>query len=295
MPDKNFYCSNMSISQSEPLFATASYCAAFLLVRHPCPFPEKIKDAFLPPQWIKRVSDFARRKNAKLILIRETDHIPLPEVIFVDHFNHRYKRMVVAEADFEFFDFAAAISSTELPWEYDPFLLVCTNGKKDKCCSVKGFPLYLHLLEQSPYHVFQCSHVGGDRFAANVLLMPFGIYYGRLVSAETEKLVRSINQREILLNNYRGSAHLNFKKQAVEFFLRRELDYLKIESRFMITGLRHNASLTEASGIFNDHYFELTMDVYEDGYQNFLTCKSATMESNKKYTLLDIHTSRPGH
>jgi hypothetical protein len=44
----------------------------------------------------------------------------------------------------------------------------------------------------------RCSHVGGDRFAANVVVAPYGLYYGHVPPAEVLGLVRRTS---------RGSSH----------------------------------------------------------------------------------------
>ena len=63
---------------------------------------------------------------------------------------------------------------------YDPFFLVCTHGRHDTCCAVEGRPVAAALESARPGAVWECSHVGGDRFAANVVAMPHGIYYGQV-------------------------------------------------------------------------------------------------------------------
>lgn len=62
----------------------------------------------------------------------------------------------------------------------DTLVLVCTHGKKDVCCAVRGRPVALHLAGLWPQQTWECSHTGGDRFAANVLLLPDGATYGGL-------------------------------------------------------------------------------------------------------------------
>jgi (2Fe-2S) ferredoxin len=62
----------------------------------------------------------------------------------------------------------------------EPLLLVCTNGRKDVCCAVRGRPVALGLAARFPEQTWECTHTGGDRFAANVLLLPDGAIYGGL-------------------------------------------------------------------------------------------------------------------
>lgn len=80
----------------------------------------------------------------------------------------------------------------------------------------------------------QCSHIGGDRFACNVLWMPYGIYYG-FVSPETaEELVESVRQKRILLSHLRGRSCFPPFIQAAEYFLRRELGLVHVTAPSLV-------------------------------------------------------------
>jgi (2Fe-2S) ferredoxin len=45
---------------------------------------------------------------------------------------------------------------------------------------VRGRPVAAALAERWPDWTWECSHVGGDRFAANLVVLPDGAYYGYL-------------------------------------------------------------------------------------------------------------------
>jgi (2Fe-2S) ferredoxin len=59
-------------------------------------------------------------------------------------------------------------------------ILVCTHGVHDVCCALRGRPVAEALADVWPDRLWECSHVGGDRFAPNVVLLPDGFYYGDL-------------------------------------------------------------------------------------------------------------------
>ena len=59
-------------------------------------------------------------------------------------------------------------------------LLVCAHGVHDTCCAVHGRPVAAALAERWPDLVWECTHVGGDRFAPNLVVLPDGFYYGNL-------------------------------------------------------------------------------------------------------------------
>lgn len=62
-------------------------------------------------------------------------------------------------------------------------LLVCTHGTHDQCCAVRGRPVAAALATEWPELVWECSHLGGDRFSGNLIVLPTGTYLGHLDAA----------------------------------------------------------------------------------------------------------------
>ncbi len=62
----------------------------------------------------------------------------------------------------------------------DPLLLVCTHGRRDRCCAVDGRALAAAVVATGETDVWECSHLGGHRFAPTALVLPTGYLYGRL-------------------------------------------------------------------------------------------------------------------
>lgn len=89
----------------------------------------------------------------------------------------------------------------------DPLLLVCTHGKRDACCARSG-PGVVAALEQEvdPAWVWQSSHVGGHRFAANLVWLPHGLYLARLDEGEMPALGDAVRAGRIRLAHLRGRA-----------------------------------------------------------------------------------------
>lgn len=61
-----------------------------------------------------------------------------------------------------------------------PVLMVCTNGRRDVCCAVRGRPVALEAAARRPGRVWECSHTGGHRFAPTGVLLPYGQTWARL-------------------------------------------------------------------------------------------------------------------
>jgi len=62
----------------------------------------------------------------------------------------------------------------------EPVLLVCTNGRRDVCCAVRGRPVALDAAAAAPGRVWEASHTGGHRFAPTGVLLPHGATLARL-------------------------------------------------------------------------------------------------------------------
>lgn len=61
-----------------------------------------------------------------------------------------------------------------------PQLLVCTNGRRDLCCAVRGRPVALEAGARRPGQVWETSHTGGHRFSPTGVLLPSGQMLARL-------------------------------------------------------------------------------------------------------------------
>ncbi len=61
-----------------------------------------------------------------------------------------------------------------------PVFLVCTNGRRDVCCAVRGRPVARDAAVQRPGQVWETSHTGGHRFAPTGVLLPSGVTLARV-------------------------------------------------------------------------------------------------------------------
>ena len=130
------------------------------------------------------------------------------------------------------FDFAAALAADGAPGVPvdHPLLVVCTHGKRDRCCAKHGQPLYDALRRETESDwVWQSTHVGGDRFAGNVVVFPEALYYGRVEPDDVGALVEAHAERRIDLERYRGRAAYTFPVQAAEHGIREAEGLLGID------------------------------------------------------------------
>ena len=100
----------------------------------------------------------------------------------------------------------------------DPVLFVCANAQRDVCCAIESKPLLAQLSQR--LDVWQCTHIGGHRFAPTALLLPTAMVYGRL-TAETAVLALDAARRgEIVTHEARGSSWLNPLEQVADVHVR---------------------------------------------------------------------------
>ncbi len=101
--------------------------------------------------------------------------------------------------------------------------IVCTHGAHDTCCGKYGVPVYNELTKVEGISAWRTTHVGSHRFSANVVMLPEGIYYGR-VSPENVAEIACIHLKgEIALNNFRGRCCFRQAAQVSDYFLRKQL------------------------------------------------------------------------
>ena len=85
-----------------------------------------------------------------------------------------------------------------------PLYLVCAHSRHDTCCALRGRPVAGALAALRPGRVWECSHVGGERFAANVLMLPSGLLYGRVLPFAAREFVAAAEAGEVIGALLRG-------------------------------------------------------------------------------------------
>ncbi|WP_446663920.1 sucrase ferredoxin [Flexivirga sp. B27] len=123
---------------------------------------------------------------------------------------------------------AATERLPELEETRDPALLICTNGKRDVCCAVRGRPVALQLAATHPDSVWECSHTGGHRFSPTGIALPSGRTYARLTSQLAELALAAERRREVPAElagptHDRGRSCFRAPLQVAESFVRQHI------------------------------------------------------------------------
>ncbi|HEX5730870.1 sucrase ferredoxin [Microbacterium sp.] len=111
-----------------------------------------------------------------------------------------------------------------------PALLVCTHARHDQCCAVRGRPVAQTLAAAFPHETWESSHLGGDRFAATMIILPHGLYYGRVPTADAHATVDRYLDGQIVERYYRGRSSLSNAAQAAQSFARTATGDVRIDA-----------------------------------------------------------------
>ena len=108
--------------------------------------------------------------------------------------------------------------------------LVCAHGRHDACCAMRGRPVAAALAASRPEQVWECSHTGGDRFAANLIALPHGIAYGHVTAAVAPGLAEAYEAGLVDPTWLRGRSSLPAPVQAAQHHARLALGDLGVDA-----------------------------------------------------------------
>lgn len=100
-----------------------------------------------------------------------------------------------------------------------PVVLTCTDSRRDACCARYGFSTYKALkdaIDPVAINLLQCTHIGGCRFAASLVVLPQRHRYGRLSPEQVPGFVAALTAGEIYLPAFRGRADIPETAQVAE-------------------------------------------------------------------------------
>ena len=209
--------------------------AGWLLIEHPGPWPAFGYPPDLAPE-LAAAADRLLARGVRPQLIRRTDRAGRSErgspAVFLAGGSGQERWIERVEPDlltdphsFGLVDQLpfAAPRPPGLGRATGPQLLVCTHGRREVCCARFGRPVAVALAARFGPLVWETTHVGGDRFAANLVLLPEGLYFGQLDPARAVQVAERALAGELELEAYRGTAGESAAGQSAEWHLRRAL------------------------------------------------------------------------
>ncbi|WP_181795012.1 sucrase ferredoxin [Streptomyces sp. WELS2] len=264
-------CATVSRVLDEPVSGTAATATTWLLLEQPGPWGAKaLTSSHLDPALGRALEAAADGTGVRIALIRRPGRHadPGPPPVRQVYAAHTVPGRVwlhgattVEPRNLLGLDFAALGAGdprsfgTVLggrPHRGDPLALVCTNGKRDRCCALLGRPLAAELVASGVRGVWEVTHLGGHRFAPTVLVLPYGYAYGRAGAHTVKEALHGVREGRVLVEGCRGCSAWERPGQAAELAVRTAADEYRAGVLSVVrtegTAPRREVTVTHADG-----------------------------------------------
>lgn len=213
-------CAARAEHRGDSIVATAPPAQRWLLIEYRGAWPRIASDVLGP--LAPRVLELCSQRRCRPVLIRRHGRYdrdaPRRWGLVDARPGHESVRWGQLSADEHLLDVLAADDPGVRGSE--PVYLVCAHGRHDACCAVRGRPVAAALAAAYPERTWECSHVGGDRFAANVVMLPHGLMYGHVSSESVVDVARRYDEGYVVPELLRGRSGLAPAVQAAQHFAR---------------------------------------------------------------------------
>ena len=182
-------CSALAEQLEEPMIGTVDQRTRWLLVEDRSAWGhDAVADVLGAP-----LADALKNAGIRALLVRHREGDPaadaLRRVIFVDTVTREMAvRTIASVQELDVASLASGFTADFGAPVDGPIFLVCSNGKRDACCAVRGRALLNALAVEHAERTWECTHLGGHRFAANLVCLPDGLVYGRVEPADGPRL-----------------------------------------------------------------------------------------------------------
>ncbi len=294
--DPAFRCAIASDQRDEPMTGTASTVRAFLLVEHPGAWGvDALRDARLPDGLGDALKRAAAAAKVRPLLVRRpdrrTDQDGMQVFAAFAHPSRSWiETTVLTDAhqllDLDLAALGAGRSLGLTPYD-EPLFCVCTHGRHDACCAERGRPVAAALAEAYPQQTWEVSHIGGDRFAGNMLVLPEGLYYGRLDAESSVAVAGGHVAGRLDLDRLRGRSSYAMPVQFAELALRRHLGETHEGAVRLVSRQRSN-ELTDATFTAADARWDLQVRTVAGADLLQLTCKATRDNPVPQHELISM-------
>jgi sucrase/ferredoxin-like protein len=285
-------CAEICRTLGEPLAGTAPAAArGWLLVEHPGPWPAFGLPGDLPPA-VGRFAERALCHGVRTQLIRRPERSgrrpERPRVLIAGGARARW--IETLETDLDDVD-PARFADRPAPGFGEPAgtaLLVCTHGRREVCCAAFGRPVARALAERYPDAVWETTHVGGDRFAAGLVVLPAGAYFGRLDPVDALRVAEAALGGLIEPDRFRGMAGLPASAQAAECFLRRSLGTMRADALSYLGAQQQGKRRVERFSVHGLGVRSVTLAESAARRPRLTSCGEGTVDRPVVYELVEI-------
>jgi len=299
----DFLCSVLSAELGEPLYGTAVHATIwFLLEMNQAWTANAIQDNRLSPavnEWLSTQVEAGEKRRIQFL--RHSSGFRNHGISFFvadvrekSPFIYRFK--LNRYQDLFDLDVEAILNEDDRYGKnlyLDPLFLVCTNGKRDRCCARFGAAFYRELVCEVGPAAWQTTHLGGHRFAATALVLPYGVSYGRLTQEDVESIVKAQKSGEFSLERLRGRTCYEPVIQTAEYFLRSETGQLQLAS------FRYISSEPEEDNLWRVNFIDthgITHQIIllqeSEPLELYASCGQMKIKRIPRYRLLDYISTR---
>ena len=293
---QHFFCSELSREDDEKLYGTAPSADAWLLLEYDKTWGRKaLDDSDLNDAIKSYLSSFLKRTPAiRLLFIKREQAKSARLSFFIARCRETrpqlYRFALDSYEQLLEIDILALVEGRSVAGAEEinqPLFLICAHGSHDRCCAKYGLPIYRALKGTSSGEVWQASHVGGDRFAANMICFPHAIFYGRVSETDAQRIIAEYHKQQIYLKNYRGRGCFAKPLQAAEFFARSETGLTGIGDLCLLDSLDLDDRTWQVSfkAGSNGDTHEVTVVKTESAFRNFTSCRETEEKSVEQYLL----------
>ncbi len=216
-------CAALSLARGDQLDGTAAPVSRWLLIEHPGPWGRvALRDSRLDQSVARELEARCRGAGVRPMLIRRAGRAAATAArrwAYVDsRLGHEGMWWGRYDVDRDLTD--VALDGSAGVRSGDPAYLVCTHARHDACCAIRGRPVAAAIAALRPEQAWECSHTGGDRFAANVVVLPHGLYYGTVTPLRVPDLLSSYEDGRVLPDLLRGRSAFPMAVQAAQHHAR---------------------------------------------------------------------------
>jgi hypothetical protein len=165
---------------------------------------------------------------------------------------------------------------------------VCTHGAHDLCCAEYGNKIYSEIrsLTSGVWHI---SHLGGCRFAPNLICLPHGVIYGRVERADCAALVSNYQADLLLADKLRGRSCYSKPVQAAEQLLRSAHQLSRLDEVTLIAASETEPGLW--SVVFSDSdgkRYGVSMKLESGLINSYKSCAATEPSPRERFRLVDL-------
>jgi len=292
----NFYSCDYSRQAGEQLFATATEVKVWLLLEHNGAWGTKAFEESNLPEHIKaRLNEqLVAVPGSRMQLIRQdrgkratSFYVAIPK----ESDSVLYEFDLSSYDDLLALDVSAIVAGDAAYQAHisdEPVFAVCTNSKRDVCCARYGTPVYQRMAQHAGALAWQTTHIGGHRFAATCVCLPYGVIYGRIPPDRAVEVIDETRQGRIVLDLYRGRSIYPPIVQAADYYLREQTGIRDLHGLRLLdmTSTGENTWAVQFAADGRTYLVDILMD--KSGVQTYQNSTDAAPTVVPQYRLISM-------